>query len=199
MYLPEHFNETDPDIIFDFLKNNAFATIISTSNNVPLASQLPLLVTLQGSKLRFEGHMARANNQWQQLQQNNNALIIFQGPHSYVSPSYFQKPGAPTWNYVSIHAYGKVTMTEDPQELKRIVETLANSYESQKENSWTPDYPDNMLKAIIGFEIQVERLEAKYKLSQNRSKIDQQGIIEHLSKLADQDSQAIAELMKVRN
>lgn len=198
MYLPGAFNEKNPNVIFEFLKQNAFATLISHSKTEPVASHLPLLVEMQDNQLHVRGHFARANEHWLQLRHHPESLIIFQGPHSYISPTYYKGAGVPTWNYVAVHAYGSATITEDNQDIITIIEQLTETNESAKADSWQSNYPENMLKAIVGFDIKVDRLQAKYKLSQNKSQDDQQGVIEQLSSLNDENSRAIAELMKKR-
>lgn len=198
MYLPDYFNESDPTVIFDFISSNSFATLISSADGVPYASHLPLLVEMQHDQLILRGHFAKANKHWQLLQQKPQLLIIFQGPHCYVSPDYYQQAGVPTWNYVTVHAEGQATLTHHSDDIKSIIEQLAMQHESHRDTSWMPDYPDKMVQAIVGFSIRVDRLEAKYKLSQNRPAADRDGVIQNLSRLNDPQAQAIAALMKQR-
>lgn len=113
-------------------------------------------------------------------------LVTFLGPHDYISPNWYRNPGVPTWNYQALHIYGRCRVFEEPEEIASIVEALSERYESGFESPWEPQYRDTMLKAIIGVEIEIEELQCKYKLSQNRPTQDQQGVIEKLEELGSE-------------
>ncbi len=198
MYLPEFFDEKDPAVILDFIRSNSFATMISVQQGQPFVSHIPLLIEMRQDRLFLRGHVARANKHWNIMQQNPDIVVLFQGPHCYVSPTWYQQPGAPTWNYVAVHAHGSASIREDIDDIKDIIEQLARSHEAGRDQPWDLDYPPNMVQAIVGFEIEVSQLEAKFKLSQNRPPQDRDGVMRELGKLDDVQAQAMAKLMRQR-
>jgi transcriptional regulator len=201
MYIPAHFAVTDAQKLASMMRENSFAMLITQHDGAPFATHLPLLFTPDdkgGGTLA--GHMARANPQWQDLARGDEALAVFTGPHGYISPSWYsQHPSVPTWNYVAVHAYGVATLHEDPQWLGGLVRRLTRVYESGQPSPWQPDLPADyerhMVAAIVGFEIAVTRLEGKYKLSQNRSGEDRQGVHFALSSSDSADDQRLAKCM----
>ncbi|MFC1750190.1 FMN-binding negative transcriptional regulator [Pseudomonadota bacterium] len=194
MHVQDIFEETDQKRIFDLVEQNAFATLITYDNGVPCANHLPLMVE-KGDKISLLGHMAKSNSQWQHFNQDNEVLAIFTGPHAYISPSNHQPPGVPTWNYAAVHMYGKCRVVEDDQ-LKTIIESLSHKYEKNQPSPWIPDYPDRAFQAIVGFEIVVDRIEAKSKLSQNKSESDRQRIISTLGNSNRDEEKGVAALMR---
>lgn len=194
MYIPEPFKETDHKRIIDLVKQNAFGILVTHDNGVPYANHLPFLIDDAGP-LTVLGHIARDNPQLQHFDQGKDVLAIFAGPHAYISPSNHTPPGVPTWNYTAIHLYGKCN-TVDDKKLVTIIESLAHKYEKDQPSPWIPDYPDRALNRIVGFEIVVERIEAKSKLSQNRSEEDRQRIITNLGNSTVDNERGIARLMQ---
>lgn len=190
MYLPEHFKVSDQQEIFSFLQANAFGQLVSLEQGRLSASHLPFLLAEDRQSMRC--HLARQNPQWQTLE-GQQVLVTFLGPHDYVSPSWYQSPGVPTWNYQAVHVYGKCRVFETPAELVELVEALSHYYESGYETPWKPQYRDAMLKAIVGVEITIEEIQCKYKLSQNRPADDQRGVIDKLDKLG---SESLAHAMR---
>jgi len=190
MYIPDHFKVADQDEIFSFIEANAFGQLVSIDAARPYASHLPFLVTDDRKTLLC--HLARQNPHWQTLGEQQ-VLVTFLGPHDYVSPSWYQNPGVPTWNYQAVHVYGRCRVFEDAETLASVVETLSQRYESAFEKPWQPQYRDAMLKAIVGVEISIDEVEAKYKLSQNRPAADHQGVVDHLDELG---STALATAMR---
>lgn len=190
MYLPDHFKISDQKEIFAFLDANAFGQLISVEDGRPVVSHLPFLISAERKRLHC--HLARQNPQWQQLD-GQQALVTFQGPHDYISPSWYQNPGVPTWNYQALHIYGSCRVFDDTDELAVIVEALSNRYESNFQTPWKPQYRDAMLKAIVGVEINIDEVQCKYKLSQNRPAADQQGVIDKLDILG---SESLAQAMR---
>ena len=180
MYLPRHFEVEDQHEIFSFIDANAFGQLVSIADNRPLVSHLPFLVADDRASLQC--HLARQNPQWQQLPEQQ-VLVTFLGPHDYVSPSWYRNPGVPTWNYQAVHVYGRCRVFDDPAQLAEMVEALSARYESAFERPWQPQYREAMLKAIVGVEISIDELQAKYKLSQNRPAEDRAGVIEKLDEL----------------
>lgn len=202
MYIPKAFRETRPEVLQALIRQYSFGILVSQQTGEPFASHLPLLLdTGRGPQGTLLGHMARANPQWRDLQDGAEVLAIFPGPHAYISPSWYQtRLSVPTWNYVAIHAYGISRVVEDPTALRAIIETMVRTYESGLDPPWDMPLPDDfvtqMMKGIIGFEIEITRLEGKLKLGQNRSLADQQGAAAALERQDDAQGVEIARLMK---
>jgi len=183
MYLPKHFEVTEEAEIFSFIDANAFGQLISIEAGRPCASHLPFLIA--NDHTRIHCHLARQNSQWQQLA-DQQVLVTFLGPHDYISPSWYENPGVPTWNYQAVHVYGHCRVLDDDTAVADIVEALSARYESGFETPWQPHYRDAMLKAIIGVEITIDEIQCKYKLSQNRPAADHQGVIDRLDQLGSE-------------
>jgi transcriptional regulator len=184
MYVPEHFKISDQREMLSFLDANAFGQLISIEDNRLSASHLPFLIADDLKYLRC--HLARQNSQWQQLE-GQQVLVTFQGAHDYISPTWYQTAGVPTWNYQALHIYGRCRVFDAPEELADVVEALSKRYESGFETPWEPQYRDALLKAIIGVEIEIEEIQCKYKLSQNRPAADHQGVIDRLDKQGSEE------------
>jgi transcriptional regulator len=161
MYLPDHFTISEQDEIMAFIKANAFGQLISIDEQRPFASHLPFLLANDRKKLRC--HLARQNPQWQHLA-GQQVLITFLGPHDYISPSWYQSPGVPTWNYQAVHIYGRCRVFEEAAALAELVDSLTERYESGFDNPWKPQYRDAMLKAIVGVEIGIDEIQCKASL-----------------------------------
>ncbi|MBO0615117.1 FMN-binding negative transcriptional regulator [Thiothrix fructosivorans] len=194
MYLPKHFEEHDQTEILRFIEAHAFGTLVTVDAGVPFASHIPFLLE-QGETLMLSGHLAKANPQWQHLAANSQVLAMFQGAHAYVSPTWYEGAGVPTWNYTAVHVYGKVRVIHDADWLREKVERLSAQYEGSSETAWLPSYPAKMLEAIVGFEITIESLQAKYKLSQNRSAADQRNVMQALDASEGENERGVAALM----
>jgi transcriptional regulator len=198
MYVPADFLQNDILEIEQFLQVNSFGTIVSTNElHLPIATHLPFLIERIGEEFILEGHIAKANQQSELLKLGKNVLLIFQGPHAYVSSAVYDHPNVPTWNYQSIHIYGSVEPMNS-EELRMHLGKMVHHHEHKRENPL--DYnslPKEMLidygKDILGFRIKSYKLEAAYKLSQNRNKTDHQHIIDELSK--DKKNRSIIEAM----
>lgn len=200
MYIPDHFKETNLERITALIENYPFGMLVTAPDGPPFVSHLPFLFdNTTGAHGKLLGHMARANPQWQHLATGGKVLVVFQGPHAYVSPSWYSSPGVPTWNYAVVHLYGKPRLIEDEAELTALLERLTNTYESNKQNPWEPKLSDErsakLLGMIVGFEIEITDVQGKFKLSQNRPAEDRQQVIEELSKSSDQLEVAVAKLM----
>jgi transcriptional regulator len=186
MYAPEPFNVSDQEEILNFIKAHPFALLVQNGDNEPIATHLPFLITKEGNDIILEAHIALANPQSQLIRNGKTALIIFQGPHAYVSSSVYHHQNVPTWNYQSIHTYGTIKpLTDD--ELNIHLKKVVDHFESDRKNPVdTSSLPNEMLnsyrKEILGFRITVYKLEAAYKLSQNRNSLDHQAIVNDLSK-----------------
>jgi transcriptional regulator len=198
MYLPNHYSETDEAII----RANSFATLVTIDGTRPFASHVPLVLQqAHGPRGSLIGHVARANPQWQHFRDGAEALAIFTGPHAYISPSWYQTPlMVPTWNYVAVHIYGIPRIVEDATAFEEILRLTVEEYESGRPAPWRdalpPEHKAAMMKAIIGFEIEITRVEAKFKLSQNRKPEDIAGAVAALSQSQNQTERELAALMK---
>ena len=174
LYVPSHFAADDPERLFAFMQRNAFATLVSSGGEGMQVSHIPLVAERDGAgKVRLLGHVARANTHWQSLEGAGEVLAIFHGPHGYVSPGWYQNhPAVPTWNYAVVHARGRATLM-DEAELHELVTRLAWIYEEGRPKPWKLSeqpaaFVSGLLEMIVGFAIEVERIEGKFKLSQNR-------------------------------
>ncbi len=200
MYIPSHYREDDSDTLIAFMRAHSFATLVTVDGGTPLATHLPVVTAQHGEALILSGHLAKANPQWKTLEGQRSALVIFTGPHGYVSPTLYEKRNnVPTWNYVAVHAYGAPRLIVEPTAVVRLMEILIQRYEPPYRSQWdelSESYRNGMLSAIVAFEIPVTRLEGKYKLSQNRTPGEQQHIIAALESLDDPDSLEMAGLMR---
>ena len=200
MYIPPPNRVEDREAINAFIQSHGFATVISNRGGKTIASHLPVLFDAQGNVLR--SHMARANSQWKQFADCGDVLCIFHGPHAYISPSWYeQQHTVPTWNYAVVHVYGKPSLV-DEAELKQIVLDTTAKFESTRQAPWKIPLSEQeiaaMLKAIVGFRIEVIRVEAKFKLGQNRSREDQEKMLRHLQAAPDDESRALGRFIAAR-
>jgi transcriptional regulator len=200
VYVPAVFAETDAAKLHEFMRRHSFALLTSHGETGLVASHLPMLLDADaGPHGRLLGHMARANPQWRQVA--GEVMAVFSGPHAYVSPSWYAEEGTvPTWNYVAVHAHGTFHVVEDRDGLRDILRRSVRTYESPRPEPWAFDESDphveRLLKAIVGFRIEITRLEGKWKLSQNHAEERRRRVIRALEARPDDDAQAIASLMK---
>ena len=186
LYIPAHFRIEDRAALVDFMRANAFATLVSGAAGAMNVSHIPFVIEADpGGAVRLLGHVARANPHWRALEAGDAAAVIFQGPHAYVSPSWYEHhPAVPTWNYAVVHAHGRAHLMDDAG-LRALLERLSSDYEAGRPSPWrmrdlAPDYVAAMLRAIVGFTLEVERVEGKFKLSQNRPGADAERVAEAL-------------------
>ena len=179
MYIPKYFSITDREEILAFLKGNSFGQLVSLVEDKLFSSHIPFLFSEDNLSLLC--HVAKNNPQWNNIEEQE-VLVTFQGPHDYVSPSWYTSPGVPTWNYQAVHIYGKAKIISENEKLGSIVNELTGMYESALEKPWNPEYKESMLNAIVGIEITITDIQCKYKLSQNRSEEDRLRVIEELKK-----------------
>jgi len=203
MYIPRSFHEQDESQLLALMGQYGFATLVTSGNGVPFATHLPLLAERDTEgRLLLQGHVARANPQWQSFTQEREVLAIFQGPHAYISPSCYTSPSVPTWNYAVVHAYGTPRIVEEPAKVLHSLRQLASKYEAGRDKPWSPDEAEAvvgpLLQSIVAFELAITRLEGKFKLGQNRNEQDYNGVMRFVG-LGDQHgSQGLVELMKTR-
>lgn len=202
VYLPPYFTETRDEVLAAHVERHDFALLVTHGAGGLIASQIPVLCERRDGKLYVQGHLARPNPQVADL--DGEALAIFTGPHAYISPGWYAAgPAVPTWNYASVHAYGRARVIDDALWLRAFLARLSARHEAREAAPWRMEdlpaaYVDSMLKGIVGLEIAVDRLEGKFKLSQNRPAADRPRIIEALERRADPDSHAVAQLMRER-
>ncbi|AZE52086.1 Transcriptional regulator [Pseudomonas chlororaphis] len=207
MYLPRAFAEEDLPTLHQLIGETRLATLVTYGEHGLQANHLPLsFAPDQGPYGTLYGHLARANPQWQELANGAEALLIFQGVEAYVSPSLYPSKAehgkvVPTWNYVSVHAYGVAEVFHDPQRIREVVSALTDQHEAGRASPWKfedapAEFMDSMLRAIVGFALPIQRLEGKRKLSQNRTAADIDGVREGLAASADLHDQSISQLMR---
>ena len=201
MYQPSAFKIEDFEQIAALIEEHSFATLVTFDGAAPFATHLPLLFDrTRGPFGTLAGHVALGNAQWKHLQSGGEVLALFQGPHAYVSPSWYETELAvPTWNYVAVHAYGTPRLLND-DELAAQLRAMIEKFESGFAAPWPGDLPDDfeskLRLGIVGFEIEIARLEGKNKLSQNRPAADQSGVIAALEASARESDRRVADLMK---
>lgn len=194
MYIPRHFNENDTEKLAALIDQHAFGVLVTVSEGRPFASHIPFLYDREANALL--GHVARANPQWRHFSNGADVMVLFQGPHAYVSPSWYLAPGVPTWNYAVAHVYGSAQAVDDPSRIKRIVEQLTEKYERNNRPPWTPAYDERLLQAIVGIEIRIKEVQGKFKLGQNRSAADREAVASKLEATGSASDAALARLMK---
>jgi transcriptional regulator len=202
MYIPRLNRISDMDVMISFMRNNNFAIVISAADPAPVATHVPLIITQNGADVRIRTHLARANTHWQSITQGET-LVIFSGPHAYISPRHYDAfESVPTWNYISVHAYGNARLIDfetQPEELEVMLMEIIDAHEPRYKDQWeqlSQRYKDGMKQGIIGVEIEVTRLEGKAKLSQNKTASEQERIADSLLGHADGSVMQIGYAMK---
>jgi transcriptional regulator len=202
MYLPDHFKCNDRDHILNLISKNPLATLISSSQKYPFISHLPLVAIRNDSTIRLIGHIAKANKHERLFNTNPNVTAIFHGPNTYITPEWYTENDVPTWNYAVVHCEGTVALLSNFYEIVHCLKKLhehAQSIYNDKWEFWLPEdlgTEKTLTNAIIGFEITVTNLKAKFKLSKNRSATDKSGIVSGLATRKDDASRGILELMR---
>jgi transcriptional regulator len=200
MYIPEHFRVHDHADAIAFMRANPFAILVSSTDDGPFATHLPIFVSETAESLLLRCHVAKANTHWRYLEQQSNCLTIFHGPHAYVSASnYTTRENVPTWNYGAVHVYGKARVFASPEELQGVLHQLIGTFEPAYAEQWATldeTYRERMLSHIVGIEIAVTKIEAKFKLSQNRTKEEQANVITSLGKAEDTAVSGVSRLMR---
>lgn len=197
MYTPEQFAENDPNRICELISSNPFGMLITVDEGYPSLSHLPFIFESNaGSHGKLIAHMAKDNPQWKSLLGSESVVVVFNGAHGYISPTMYSNPGVPTWNYAAVLLHGKPVIFEDPVEIEKVLEKTSAYFESGRPNAWKLSFPvekNKLLRMIVGFEINIQKIEGKFKLSQNRTAQEQQNII---SELANSNNSGDIELSK---
>jgi transcriptional regulator len=199
MYIPKHFSNTDRDSILEFIRKYSFGLLVTAQDNIPEATHLPFLIEERDGEVVITSHLAKANQQSGQLIQNE-VMVVFSEPHAYISPKHYEKEqNVPTWNYIAVHAYGKATIIETEEQLAAMMGKMIAQYDAAYLEQWnnlSAEFKTRMYNGIVAFEIRVTSLQAKNKLSQNRSENERKNIIEAFEKSSDGNEAEIAAYMK---
>jgi transcriptional regulator len=202
VYVPNHFAETDVATLHALVREHSFATLVSVLDGEPFATHVPLLLDADRGPLgTIVGHVARGNPHARAFDGVTPALAIFRGPHAYVSPRWYaSEPNVPTWNYVAVHAAGRARVLDDAKQVRELLARTAALYEDAAE-PWTLDalparYADKLQNAIVAFELPIEKLAGKRKLSQNKSAADRAGVVAALRASGDAANAAVARAME---
>ena len=202
MYIPEFNRIEDRSAGLAFMRANPFAVLISNTNDGPFATHLPVVIDETNGSLGIRAHVAKGNPHWKLFEQEQPAdsLVIFHGPHAYISPSLYElKESVPTWNYATVHAYGRGGIIDADADKRQVLVALIGQFDAsylQQWNSLGEQYQSRMLSHIVAFEITITRLETKFKVSQNRTKAEQENIIRSLGASRDSAISGVAELMR---
>lgn len=208
MYTPRSFADTENDVLYAFIDANPFGALITASHGL-FATHLPLVLRRDSGPLgTLEGHVARANEHHERVASATEALVIFSGPHAHVTPSWYPSKleggkVVPTWNYVAVHIYGTVRFIDDPEFLRAHLARLTARHESERGSEWTTndppaDYMTQQLRAIVGVEIAITRIEGKWKMSQNRVEVDVDGVVKGLRDSGSAEDAAVADIVLSR-
>ena len=206
MYIPQHFEEKRPDVLARAIRDIQFALLVTAVDGEYLASHLPMVLKQADGAFTLEAHVARPNRHWTVLAGKPASLAVFQGPQTYVSPSWYETKRqhgkvVPTWNYVVVHAHGPLEVVEQQGWLLAHLGDLVSANEGRREQPWAitdapAEFIDGMTRAIVGLRLTVERLEGKWKMIQNRSEADRLGTLAGLSASADPQDRAVAAIMR---
>jgi len=200
MYTPKHYEVTDRSTMLEFMQSNSFGILFSHTGYEPMATHLPFIIDQEaGEQGSILGHMAKANRQWRYAD-GQQVLVVFHGPHTYVSPTWYQaEDTVPTWDYVAVHATGVFKTMEDRSDLEDSVGRLTGQHEASQPKPWQPDfsttYSDQMLKRIVAFEIEITSLQGKWKLNQNHPEERRRLVSEQLKTLGGEANVQIAGLI----
>ena len=198
MYIPKLYREEDREKNLEFLKQNNFPALVTHDGEKPTATHLPVeVLENENGSLTILGHMSRANPQWRSFGEQE-VLLIFQGAHTYISPRWYDHVNVPTWNYMMVHVYGKVRLVEG-EELHSLLSRLVKNHEEPTAYSLEAlpqDFVQKEMNGVVGFAVDVTRIDAGYKLSQNRNDGDHENIIRELEGRGDENSAAVAKSMR---
>jgi transcriptional regulator len=210
VYLPAYFQESRPEVLHALMRARPLATLVTLSDSGLVANHIPIEThTEPAPHGMLRGHVARANPLWKEYRAGSEALAIFQGPQVYISPSFYpskRETGevVPTWDYAVVHAHGTLRFVQDAAWLKTLVVGLTDAHEASRRVPWKvadapPLYIEKMLSLIVGFEFSIGRLTGKWKLSQNHTAANRQGVVQGLREAAGEDSREIADMLSAFN
>ncbi len=198
MYIPKYFTAKDISEIEAFVRKYPFALLVSIHGDIPIATHIPMILEIGGEGWKFSGHISKANSHHQLFAQNNH-LLVFQEPHAYISPSLYEHTqNVPTWNYIAVHCYGKIEILP-PQGHFACLEKMMAAFDRDYLQQWHEldnSYKENLSRGIVAFDFVVANIQAKEKLSQNKSFADRTNIVQKLSQSPDSTAQAVAHRMQ---
>lgn len=200
MYQPKYYKNNNREEQLDFIRKNSFGMLINEVDNKPWVTHIPFSLSEDSTKLT--SHISRGNVQWKHFSSEKEVLVVFTGPHAYVSSSWYNHENVPTWNYIAVHVYGNIRIIEG-DELKASLKQLVDHYEADSAHpvsmeKMTPSYLEKEIRGIVAFEIAITQIEAAFKLSQNREKEDYENIVHELNKKEDSQAKEVAKEMKKR-
>ncbi|MBA2285738.1 MAG: FMN-binding negative transcriptional regulator [Ktedonobacteraceae bacterium] len=203
MYIPAHFREDNLEVLHRLMRDYSFATLVSMGDDgVPIATPLPFLLEAEPTPYgTLKAHMALGNPQWRTFQPDREVLVLFQGPHAYITPSWYEEAlSVPTWNYATVHAYGIVRIIKDTALLYEHLKSLIQTHEAQFAHPWPfedlpNDFVEKKMQGVVGFSIEITRLEGKFKMSQNRPQNDRTRVAAELRKSQDATLTSVGELV----
>lgn len=211
MYIPKHFDETDHDTMFQLMQNYPLGTLITIEQDEINANHIPFEIVIPNEAAPFgtlRAHVARANPVWKNLNRIHDALVVFQGPQAYITPAWYEEKklsgkAVPTYNYAVVHAYGQIQIRDDMQWLRQHLDSLTDKNERKQTTPWKlddapSDYLQKMMRAIVGIEIPLTRINGKWKTSQNRSEQDRINIAAGLRANQDATAHGMAELVALQ-
>lgn len=207
VYLPKHFAEDRIEVLHEAIRRTELATLVTFGAGGLFATHLPVVLDHSAGPFgTLYCHVARANPQWRDYAADTQVLAMFLGPHTYISPRWYETKRetgrvVPTWNYLAVHAYGTLRTFDEPDRLRQHVEQLTSQHEGKRPDPWRvadapPNFVDGLLKGIVGFELSIERIEGKWKMSQNRPENDRLGVIAGLDAMDNSSSLGVAEIMR---
>ncbi len=206
MYIPKHFEQTSPDELRSIIRDYPFATLITISDSGLEANHIPFFLNQVNGKDVLQGHLSKGNPLWKNLKNESEVLVVFQGPHSYVSPSNYptkQETGkvVPTWNYIAVHVKGTMKCIHDLSWCMEMINNLTKQHERKQNVPWAvsdapEEFTKNMVSGIVGIEIDISAMSGKWKVSQNQPERNQLGVVAGLSIIPDTGSQKMADIMK---
>ena len=199
MYTPKLYREDDRAKILEFLRENEFAILVSQDGSRPVASHLLVEVVEEGERMLINGHMSKANPLWRTIESQPEVLVIFQGPHTYISPTWYNHVNVPTWNYQAVHVYGTPRLVTDLDETYHLLKRLIDRHEKNghyKMETLPKEFVEKEIRGVMAFQIEVTQIEANYKLSQNRNEGDYWNVVSYLEQRSDELSHGVAEAMK---
>lgn len=209
MYIPKHNEETRTEVLDQLMRSQPLASLVTLGASGLFATHLPLVLQREDDRHAvLRGHLARANRQWKEFSRETDALAIFSGPQHYITPSWYPEKAetgkvVPTWNYAVVHAYGPLNIIEDPAWLLAHLNSLTDTHEAVRPEAWSvadapADFIATIARGIVGLEMKIERLEGKWKVSQNQTEQTRASVAEGLEALGTEDSLAMSELVKGR-
>ena len=203
MYVPSHFEETRTEVMHELIRAHGLGTLVTLDDSGLNANHIPFEIDGEGEFGVLRAHVARANPVWKNASRTVDAMVVFQGAQAYITPSWYETKKTdgkvvPTYNYISVHAYGELRAIDDKAWLRQFVGRLTNRYEASRAAPWAvsdapEEYIDKMLGAIVGIEIPVKRLVGKWKVSQNRPAVDREQVVAGLREIGSDDARAMAQ------